>query len=205
MQYGARYDWTTSEQSFLLGSYFWGYFLTSLPGGMLAEWIGGRAVVGYTLVGSAICTALTPLAADISYWFVVTIRLMTGILAVSIHWYHIVSLIWYSTKWQIYKHKHYFSPPPPNYREFCILHCIAWSRNGHLPPSEANSFLLFWVAHAELWSLGLLQVKIIYTQYSFCSLFENELFLINTDKMVQFNSCFDFINWLLRQEFWLKH
>lgn len=66
----------------MLGSYFWGYLATSLPGGLLAEWLGGRSVVGYTLIGSAICTALTPIAADVSYWFVVAIRLITGVLAV---------------------------------------------------------------------------------------------------------------------------
>lgn len=82
MQYGPRYNWTKTDQSLLLGSYFWGYLITSLPGGLLAEWLGGRAVVGYTLAGSAICTALTPIAADFSYWIVFTIRFITGILAV---------------------------------------------------------------------------------------------------------------------------
>lgn len=55
--------------------------MTSLPGGMLAEWLGGRSVVGYTLAASAILTACTPAAADGSYWFVFAIRLCTGILA----------------------------------------------------------------------------------------------------------------------------
>lgn len=82
-QYGPRYDWSPSEQSLLLGSYFWGYLVTSLIGGLLAEWLGARSVVGYTLVGSTICTAVTPIAADFSYWLVFTLRLITGILAVS--------------------------------------------------------------------------------------------------------------------------
>lgn len=50
LQYGPRYDWTPAEQSQLLGSYFWGYLVTSLPGGLLAEWLGGRVVIGYTMV-----------------------------------------------------------------------------------------------------------------------------------------------------------
>lgn len=82
-QYGPRFNWSTSEQSLLLGAYFWGYLVTSLPGGLLAEWLGGRAVVGYTLMGSVVCTALTPIAADFSYWLVFTLRLFTGVLAVS--------------------------------------------------------------------------------------------------------------------------
>lgn len=80
-QYGPRYNWSSAEQSFLLGSYFWGYLVTSLPGGLLAEWLGGRAVVGYTMAGSAILTGLTPIAAEASYWLVFAIRLTTGILA----------------------------------------------------------------------------------------------------------------------------
>lgn len=82
-QYGPRYNWTASQESLLLGAYFWGYLVTSLPGGILAEWLGGRAVVGYAMAGSAVFTALTPIAADLSYWGVYAIRLFTGILAVS--------------------------------------------------------------------------------------------------------------------------
>lgn len=67
----------------MLGSYFWGYLVTSLPGGMLAESLGGRNVVGYTMALSAVITALTPIAADISYWCVFAIRIGTGVLAVS--------------------------------------------------------------------------------------------------------------------------
>lgn len=55
--------------------------MTSLPAGMLAEWFGGRSIVGYTLAGSAVFTAFTPVAAGISYWLVFAIRLITGILA----------------------------------------------------------------------------------------------------------------------------
>lgn len=69
-------------QSLLLGSYFWGYLFTSLPGGMLAEYIGGKAVVGYTIGASALLTALIPLAAQTSFWAVYTLRVLTGFLAV---------------------------------------------------------------------------------------------------------------------------
>lgn len=67
----------------LLGAYFWGYLLTSLPGGMLAEWIGGRTVVGVSMALSAILTALIPFSASISVWAVYGVRVATGILGVS--------------------------------------------------------------------------------------------------------------------------
>lgn len=59
---------------------------------MLAEWLGGRSVVGYTLAGSAILTAFTPIAAETSYWLVFSIRLATGILAVRFFTFIIICL-----------------------------------------------------------------------------------------------------------------
>lgn len=49
----------------------------------MAEWLGGRVVVGYTMAASALLTALTPIAADMSFWMVFGIRALTGVLAVS--------------------------------------------------------------------------------------------------------------------------
>lgn len=46
----------------------------------MAEYIGGKAVVGYTIGLSGLLTALTPLSASISFWAVFSIRVMTGIL-----------------------------------------------------------------------------------------------------------------------------
>lgn len=82
MQYGPRYDWSSSDQSLLLGSYFWGYLITSLPAGMLAEWLGGKSVVGFTMAASGITTALIPICAQYSFWVVYGLRLLTGVLAV---------------------------------------------------------------------------------------------------------------------------
>lgn len=68
-----------------MGGFFWGYFITTLPGGILAEWFGARRVVGYALMLSAFLTTLTPVAADISFWAVYSIRVVTGLLGVSLH------------------------------------------------------------------------------------------------------------------------
>lgn len=50
---------------------------------MLAEWIGGKAVVTYTMAASAIITALIPIGANLSFWIVFLLRALTGFLAVS--------------------------------------------------------------------------------------------------------------------------
>lgn len=82
-KYGPRYNWTSTEQSHLLGSYFWGYLVTSLPAGVIAEWIGGRTVVGVTMGLSGILTALIPFCAGISFWTLFIVRMSIGVLGVS--------------------------------------------------------------------------------------------------------------------------
>lgn len=66
----------------MLGAYFWGYLLTTLPGGILAEFCGGRQVVGYSIGASAIVTALIPFGAHLSFWVVYALRALTGFLGV---------------------------------------------------------------------------------------------------------------------------
>ncbi|XP_058831302.1 sialin isoform X2 [Topomyia yanbarensis] len=79
MDYGPRYNWSSHDQSLLLGAYFYGYLMTSLPAGVLAERFGGRRLVGYTLSFSALLTALTPLAATYGLWVIIANRALLGI------------------------------------------------------------------------------------------------------------------------------
>ncbi|XP_055858837.1 sialin [Episyrphus balteatus] len=77
---GPRYKWSADDQALLLGAYFYGYLITSLPGGMLAERYGGKAVAGYSSIFSAVLTALTPLAASWGIWAVFAVRFAIGFL-----------------------------------------------------------------------------------------------------------------------------
>ncbi|XP_055917711.1 sialin [Eupeodes corollae] len=77
---GPRYEWDQDDQALLLGAYFYGYLITSLPGGMLAERFGGRAVAGYSCILTAIFTALTPFAASWGVWAVFLVRFIIGFL-----------------------------------------------------------------------------------------------------------------------------
>lgn len=83
LQYGPRYNWTASDQSFMLGSYFWGYLVTTLPAGVLSETYGGRAVIGWSMAASAVLTALIPISAAFSYWAVFVLRFLTGVAGVN--------------------------------------------------------------------------------------------------------------------------
>uniref|UniRef100_A0A182XA81 Major facilitator superfamily (MFS) profile domain-containing protein n=1 Tax=Anopheles quadriannulatus TaxID=34691 RepID=A0A182XA81_ANOQN len=78
--YGPRYNWSSHDQSIILGAYFYGYLISSLPAGIFAERFGGRNMVGLSLAFSALLTALTPLAADNGMWATIANRVALGIL-----------------------------------------------------------------------------------------------------------------------------
>lgn len=49
-----KFEWDAYQQNLMLGSFFWGYVLTELPGGRLAEIIGGRRVFGYSMLFASV-------------------------------------------------------------------------------------------------------------------------------------------------------
>ncbi|XP_052864741.1 sialin [Anopheles cruzii] len=73
-----KFEWDARQQNLMLGSFFWGYVLTELPGGRLAEVIGGRRVFGYSMLWASLLTLLTPLAANTHYIAVVILRAVLG-------------------------------------------------------------------------------------------------------------------------------
>lgn len=50
---------------------------------MIAEWFGGKILVGSTIIGCGIVTALIPIGATFSFWVVYVLRIVTGLLAVN--------------------------------------------------------------------------------------------------------------------------
>lgn len=61
---GGEYEWSENLQGVILSSFFWGYVITHIPGGMLAEKFGGKYVLSLGILSTAIFTLLTPLAID---------------------------------------------------------------------------------------------------------------------------------------------
>ncbi|XP_045189876.2 uncharacterized transporter slc-17.2-like isoform X2 [Mercenaria mercenaria] len=74
-----EFEWNKSVQGVILGSFFWGYLLTQIPGGWLATKIGGKRVFGYSMLGATIATFLTPFAAQTHYIFLIVLRVIVGI------------------------------------------------------------------------------------------------------------------------------
>lgn len=55
-----RYHWDEYTQGLILSSFYWGYVITHLPGGILAEKFGGKYSLGLGMLSTAIFTLLTP-------------------------------------------------------------------------------------------------------------------------------------------------
>jgi len=72
------FAWGAKEQGWILGAFFFGYVVTQLPGGRLAEKYGGKRLYGGGILITSIFTLLTPLAATISLPLFVIVRVVEG-------------------------------------------------------------------------------------------------------------------------------
>ena len=67
-----------------MGSFFYGYVLTQVPGGRLAEQYGGKRVFGWGIFFTALFTLLSPIAARMGKGVFITIRVLEGLGEVSV-------------------------------------------------------------------------------------------------------------------------
>lgn len=54
------FNWDQATQGYILGSYYWGYLLTNIPGGILSERYGAKHVVNGGFSVCIISTLITP-------------------------------------------------------------------------------------------------------------------------------------------------
>ncbi|XP_047533173.1 sialin [Vanessa atalanta] len=73
------FNWTAEQQSIILGSFFYGYVLTQIPGGRIAELFGGKLVYGVGVLLTAIFTILSPIAAFVDFKFFIVVRVLEGL------------------------------------------------------------------------------------------------------------------------------
>ncbi|XP_073984969.1 putative inorganic phosphate cotransporter isoform X2 [Rhodnius prolixus] len=69
-----EFDWNEREKGILLSSFFWGYVITQIPAGQIAQFISPKLLLGITNLISTILAALTPAASYFGGW-----QLLTGI------------------------------------------------------------------------------------------------------------------------------
>ncbi|XP_077519278.1 sialin-like isoform X2 [Amblyomma americanum] len=75
----ARFDWDAQVQGLVLGSFFYGYIVTVLPGGVLAEQLGPKWLIGVGVAVTSLLSMLLPVAAHAHYMVVVAIRVLQGL------------------------------------------------------------------------------------------------------------------------------
>ncbi|KAI0235353.1 Sialin [Lamellibrachia satsuma] len=73
------FTWSKEVQGIILGSFFWGYLVTQIPGGWLANRFSAKRVFGYFMLMTAGATLLMPAGARISYSVLVLLRIIAGI------------------------------------------------------------------------------------------------------------------------------
>ncbi|XP_064642503.1 sialin-like isoform X2 [Lineus longissimus] len=74
------FEWTRPQVGYALGSFFWGYILTQVPGGWIAGYFGGKRVFGIGMLITAIATMILPSVAKTTYGFQLTLfmRIIMG-------------------------------------------------------------------------------------------------------------------------------
>ncbi|XP_076141753.1 sialin [Alosa pseudoharengus] len=73
------YDWDSETQGWILGSFFYGYIVTQIPGGYLARKYGAKWLLGFGILCTVIFTLLTPVAADLGAGYLIAVRVLEGI------------------------------------------------------------------------------------------------------------------------------
>ncbi|KAL5727401.1 putative anion transporter 4 [Ranunculus cassubicifolius] len=75
----AEFNWSPATVGLIQSSFFWGYLLTQIVGGIWADKIGGKFVLGFGVIWWSVATVLTPLAAKAGLPFLLAMRAFMGI------------------------------------------------------------------------------------------------------------------------------
>lgn len=77
--YGERYHWDKKLQGIILGSYFWGFTISGIPGGALAEKFGPTKIVTISFVTAGFLTLLGPVVSNWSPILLIITRFLIGL------------------------------------------------------------------------------------------------------------------------------
>ncbi|CAG2103965.1 unnamed protein product, partial [Medioppia subpectinata] len=72
-------DWDSDTQAVILGAFFYGYVVTQLPAGVLAERYGGKWLFGGAIVTAAVLSLMGPVAARLGYTAFIATRIGQGL------------------------------------------------------------------------------------------------------------------------------
>ena len=73
------FEWSSTTIGLVQSSFFWGYLLTQVLGGVWADRFGGKVVLGFGVVWWSLATVLTPLAASLGLPALLAARACMGV------------------------------------------------------------------------------------------------------------------------------
>lgn len=73
------FEWSSTVQGMILSCYFWGYFVSQIPGARVAELFSAKWVMFFSVSINVVCTLLTPVMAEAHYIAVIFMRVGEGI------------------------------------------------------------------------------------------------------------------------------
>lgn len=79
MPMAQEFGWTSTTVGLVQSSFFWGYLMTQIVGGIWADRFGGKVVLGFGVVWWSVATALTPIAAKLGLPYLLAARALMGI------------------------------------------------------------------------------------------------------------------------------
>uniref|UniRef100_A0A8C2SQ11 Vesicular glutamate transporter 1 n=1 Tax=Coturnix japonica TaxID=93934 RepID=A0A8C2SQ11_COTJA len=75
----AQFHWDPETVGMIHGSFFWGYIITQIPGGFIAQKFAANRVFGLAIVSTSVLNMLIPSAARTHVGCVIAVRVMQGL------------------------------------------------------------------------------------------------------------------------------
>lgn len=76
---GDRFSWDEGTQGMILSAFYYGYIVTHIPGGWLAQNFGGKYTVAYAILSTSTLTLLTPAVARMGPTHLIVLRFVEGL------------------------------------------------------------------------------------------------------------------------------
>ncbi|KAK2511521.1 hypothetical protein Q9966_016617 [Columba livia] len=78
----AQFNWDPETVGLIHGSFFWGYIVTQIPGGFIAQRFAANRVFGVAIVSTSVLNMLLPTAARTHVGCVIGVRVLQGLVEV---------------------------------------------------------------------------------------------------------------------------
>lgn len=85
--------WDSELQGYILSSYFWGYIVSLIPGGIAAEYVSAKWVMIVSVMLNVVASLLMPMAAEIHYGAFMVMRVAQGLGGVSLYFISYVYIL----------------------------------------------------------------------------------------------------------------